>query len=204
MQIRLLGLVGVLLAFTSGVLGADTGSIPRDSSSKSVASAFKRLSKPLRWTFSEAIPLSFPSFHSQGLVKIGNSFFLSSVETIEKPTETVSANGITGRTPSRGIAHLFKFDAKGQLAKDLILGEKELYHPGGLDYDGRWIWVPVAEYRSKSRSIIYKVDPNSMQHSEVFQFSDHIGSLTHNPVDDTLVASIGGAKPSIRGIQREC
>ena len=32
-----------------------------------------------------------------------------------------------------------------------------MYHPGGIDYDGRHIWVPVAEYRPNSRSIIYRV-----------------------------------------------
>ena len=34
-----------------------------------------------------------------------------------------------------------------------------MYHPGGIDYDGRHIWVSVAEYRPNSRSIVYRIDP---------------------------------------------
>ena len=120
-------------------------------------------------------------------MKIGDFFYLSSVEVIEKPRETTSAAGAAERTPGKGVAHIFKFDAKGRLVKDLVLGEEEMYHPGGLDYDGRWIWVPVAEYRPKSRTIVYRVDPGSMQPSEAFRFPDHVGSLTRNLDDGTLV-----------------
>ena len=58
-----------------------------------------------------------------------------------------------------GAGHLFKFDISGNLIADLALGEGSIYHPGGIDYDGKWIWVPVAEYRPNSRAIIYRVDP---------------------------------------------
>ena len=51
---------------------------------------------------------------------------------------------------------------KGNLVTDLKLGEGSIYHPGGIDYDGRYIWVAVAEYRPNSRSIIYRVDPATM------------------------------------------
>ena len=47
-----------------------------------------------------------------------------------------------------------------------------MYHPGGIDYDGDDIWVPVAEYRPNSRSIVYRVDPETMKATEVFRFAD--------------------------------
>jgi hypothetical protein len=61
-----------------------------------------------------------------------------------------------------------------------------MYHPGGIDYDGRNIWVPVAEYRPDSRSIVYRVDPETLKATEVFRFADHIGAIVHNTDDNTL------------------
>src|SRR5206468_1486874 len=90
------------------------------------------------------------------------------------------------RDPGQGIGHLFKIDRTGKLLADLTLGEGTMYHPGGIDYDGTNIWVPVAEYRPDSRSIIYRVDPQRMQAAEVFRFADHIGAIVHNTDDHTL------------------
>ena len=68
----------------------------------------------------------------------------------------------------------------------LRLGEGAIYHPGGIDYDGHDIWVPVAEYRPDSRSIVYRVDPATMTATEVFRVDDHIGAIVHNTDDQTL------------------
>ena len=46
--------------------------------------------------------------------------------------------------------------------------------------------MPVAEYRPDSRSIIYRVDPQTMKATEVFRFADHIGAIVHNTDDRTL------------------
>ena len=88
--------------------------------------------------------------------------------------------------PGDGVGHLFKIDGRGTLVADLRLGEGTIYHPGGIDYDGTSIWVPVAEYRPNSRSIIYRVDPATMKATEVFRFADHIGAIVHNTDDHTL------------------
>jgi hypothetical protein len=66
------------------------------------------------------------------------------------------------------------------------MGDGAIYHPGGIDYDGTNIWVPVAEYRPDSRAIIYRVDPRTMTATEVFRFADHIGAIVHNTDDRTL------------------
>ena len=59
------------------------------------------------------------------------------------------------RDTGEGVGHLFKLNMKGNLIADLTLGEGSMYHPGGIDYDGQSIWVPVAEYRPNSRAITY-------------------------------------------------
>lgn len=120
------------------------------------------------------------------MVKIGDAFYVSSVEvrvpTIRFPKPVDGYDRDTGQ----GIGHLFKIDKAGKLLVDLPLGEGTMYHPGGIDYDGTSIWVPVSEYRPGSRSIIYRVDPERMQAAEVFRFADHIGAIVHNMDDHTL------------------
>ena len=44
----------------------------------------------------------------------------------------------------------------------------------------------MAEYRPDSRSIVYRVDPQTMKATEVFRFADHIGAIVHNTDDATL------------------
>ena len=89
------------------------------------------------------------------------------------------------RDTGEGDGHLFKIDLKGKLLADLKLGE-------GRSITRRHrlrrplIWVPVAEYRPNSRSIIYRVDPATMKATEVFRFGDHIGGIVHNTDDKTL------------------
>lgn len=36
------------------------------------------------------------------------------------------------RTPGKGIGHLFVMPKSGNLQKDIILGEGDMYHPGDL------------------------------------------------------------------------
>jgi Family of unknown function (DUF6454) len=132
-----------------------------------------KLTRDSSWTRAGSVRMQFRTWHPQGLVRIGKTLFVSSVEV---------------RSADRrdGIGHLFKIDKAGALLKDLTLGEGAIYHPGGIDYDGTSIWVPVAEYRPDSRSIVYRVDPASMNATEVLRFSDHIGAIARNTDDNTL------------------
>jgi len=90
------------------------------------------------------------------------------------------------RDTGEGVGHLFKVDANGTLVTDLTLGEGAAYHPGGIDFDGRSLWVPVAEYRPNSRSIVYRVDPATMTATRVFAFDDHIGAVVRDTETNTL------------------
>jgi hypothetical protein len=144
------------------------------------------LTRATPWQQTAAVALQFPTFHPQGMLKIGDAFFVSSVD-IRKPTTRYPAlqDGYD-RDTGEGVGHLFKFDAQGKLLADITLGEGSIYHPGGIDFDGKDIWVPVAEYRPNSQSIIYKVDPQTMKATEVFRYKDHIGGIVHNTDDKSL------------------
>ena len=57
-----------------------------------VVSAFKNLTKQSNWHKVTEVNLNFKSFHTQGMVKIGDYFYVSAVEVLE-PTETYDKSG---------------------------------------------------------------------------------------------------------------
>jgi hypothetical protein len=151
-----------------------------------LADRVTKLSRGTQWKPVTAVPINFLTHHPQGMVKIGDTLFVSSVE-IQQPTKRFP-QPVDGydRDTGAGVGHLFKLDMKGNLIADITLGEGTIYHPGGIDYDGKYIWVPVAEYRPNSRSIVYRVDPETMKAEEMFRFADHIGGVVHNTDDKAL------------------
>jgi hypothetical protein len=151
-----------------------------------LAERVTKLSRGTQWKPVSAVPINFLTHHPQGMVKIGDTLFVSSVE-IKEPTKRFP-QPVDGydRDTGVGVGHLFKIDMKGNLIADITLGEGTIYHPGGIDFDGKHIWVPVAEYRPNSRSIVYRVDPETMKAEEMFRFPDHVGGVVHNTDDKTL------------------
>lgn len=151
-----------------------------------VGDRVEHVTRESHWKLVASVPIAFTTYHPQGMVKIGQTFFVSAVE-IKVPTRRFpQAVGGFDRDAGAGVGHLFKMDASGHLVADLTLGEGTIYHPGGIDYDGRDIWVPVAEYRPNSRSIVYRVDPATMKSVEAFRVADHIGAIVHDTDDHTL------------------
>lgn len=127
---------------------------------------------PYQWRLINKIRPKFNTHHTQGLVKLNNRFYLSAVEV---------------QKDDQGEGHFFELDDQGNLLRQTVLGDKKIYHPGGIDYDGEFIWVPVAEYKPRSKSIIYKLDPKTLKAEEVFRVDDHIGAVVYNREAKTLV-----------------
>ena len=151
-----------------------------------VADRVQTIARDSVWKPVATIPIAFRTFHPQGMVKIGETFFVSSVEVTTPTTPLAPPQGGYDRDAGAGVGHLFKIDGSGSQLADLRLGEGTMYHPGGLDYDGEFIWVAVAEYRPNSRSIVYRVDPRTMKATEVARVADHIGAIVHDTDDHTL------------------
>jgi uncharacterized protein DUF6454 len=173
MSLALLCASGAVLAQPS-----DTGA--------TISERVKKLTRATQWQQVAAIPVNFNTFHPQGMVKIGDTLYVSSVD-IRTPTKRFpQLQDGYDRDTGEGVGHLFKLDMKGNLLADLTLGEGSVYHPGGIDYDGKSIWVPVAEYRPNSRAIIYRVDPATMKATEVLRYGDHIGGIVHNTAGKSL------------------
>jgi Family of unknown function (DUF6454) len=167
-----------LAGLASAILGADDGSI--------VAARVLKLTRTSSWTLVAAVPIGFRTYHPQGMVKIGDTLFVTSVE-VRVPTRPYPRPiGGYDRDVGAGIGHLFELDLHGRLIRSVTLGEGSIYHPGGIDYDGKDIWVPVTEYRPDSRSIIYRVDPDTLASTAVLRVADSIGAMVHNTDDGTL------------------
>jgi hypothetical protein len=142
----------------------------------SIVSLFKGLDRNSDWKLINDNLLEFTTYHTQGMAKWNGHYFLSSVE-IRVRTEPMEDDPQFDRTTGEGEGHLFKFDENGERIQSITLSDGAKYHPGGIDYGEGFIWVPVAEYRPNSSSVIYKVHPETMEFREMFRLSDHIGAV---------------------------
>ena len=187
---RLRALLGALLAFAllaapaaARPAAADLAPPPAADGAR-IASAFAKLTRNTTWQLVRKVPLKFDAHHPEGIARVGGHFVLSAVEVTE-PTQPYQPPGTliggTDRTPGKGIGHLIAFDREGNRLDDVRLDDgANIYHPGGLDYDGRRLWVAVAEYRPNKPSIIYRVDPLSLRARAAFRTRDHIGGIVHD------------------------
>lgn len=185
--------VGFLLSLSptqslANELGRSKPSHARDNATTSL---FRLLGKNATWTQVGTVAMSFPTYHTQGLVKIRDAFFVSAVEVIEPTVRNGTSTDALydfslDRSTGGGRAWLFKFDAAGQLLGRVELTDGTKYHPGGIDFDGRHIWVSVAEYRPNSRANIYRVNPQTLAADFIFEAKDHIGGIVRNVHDNTL------------------
>ncbi len=165
-----------------------------------IAAAFAKLSRTTTWQLVRKVPLKFDAHHPEGVARVGDHFVLSTVEVTE-PTERYQPLGTiidgTDRTPGKGIGHLIAFDGEGNSLADVRLEDRantNIYHPGGLDYDGRALWVAVAEYRPNKPSIVYRVDPLSLRARVAVRTPDHIGGIVHDTRRDRVLGLNWGSR----------
>jgi hypothetical protein len=168
-------LLAGLVAFVASAAGAAVDG------ERTLPDRFRQVSKRTTWESTATWDIGFRTHHPQGLTAVGDRFFLSSVE-------------VTDRAADQGTGHLFEMDRRGNLLGQTTLGEGEIYHPGGIDYDGTRVWVSVGAYRPRSQTIVYTVEPDTLESREVFRFQDHLGAVCHFPDVNLLVAVNWGAR----------
>ena len=179
----LAALLSVLVAGCATTMDAGPGA---GTTGATVSDRVKQLTRGSAWREVSRVAVQFDTQHPQGMVRIGDHLYVSSVEIVTPTKRFATPQGPYDRDTGAGVGHLFKMDLKGNLVDDLKLGEGAIYHPGGIDYDGRYLWVPVAEYRPNSRAIVYRVDPATMQATEMFRYGDHVGGIVYNADDRSL------------------
>lgn len=150
---------------------------PQHARDEPVVEAVRQVDRATPWELVERLPLAFDTYHPQGLARVGDRLFLSSVEIIEAPERYPEPVDGYDRSPGKGVGHVFVLDLDGTLLRDIVVGEGDMYHPGGIDTDGRSLWVPVAEYRPYSDSVVYTIDLDTLRVREEFRVPDHVGGV---------------------------
>src|SRR5207247_9929150 len=109
------------------------------------------------------------------------------VRTLELHGETHHVQGIdldnrrlwvtSVDTPNRK-GYLQEFSrASGELLRRVELTRGDRFHPGGIAGDRESLWVPVAEYRRESSSVIQKRSKRTLEVEFEFEVADHIGCV---------------------------
>lgn len=144
-----------------------------------VGKLFAQIGAHTDWKRQRTIALDFDLHHGEGLAKIGDDLWISAVET---------------REPGKGVGHLFHVDADGHKVADVVLGDGDMFHPGGIDFDGALLWVSVAEYEPGGKSIVYAVDPKTGKAEERFRADEHLTFVVHDPAAKVVVGATWGAE----------
>jgi len=115
------------------------------------------------------LPLEGEMFHVQGLELDSRRVWVTSVD----------------QTSHKGYIH--EFDRQtGKLRRRLELTDGTKYHPGGISISGGSIWVPVAELKPNSTSVLVEIDADSLRIRRKIQVADHLGCVAAS--GETLVA----------------
>lgn len=106
------------------------------------------------------IALGTDTGHVQGIAVEGDRLWVSSVHVAAKK------------------GSFFEFDLKtGLLRRSVEIQNGIRYHPGGISSDATSIWVPVAEYRRASTTVIQRRNKTTLAIVSEFNFPDHIGCV---------------------------
>ncbi|MFC7401335.1 DUF6454 family protein [Citricoccus sp. GCM10030269] len=170
--------VSVATQVPAGVEGQQRSDVVHQLSPE--AELFQSTTRSTEWDLVEKVSLDFETFHPQGMALVGDRIYPSSVEIIEPTVPYDEPVDGMDRSAGVGQGHVFVLTRDGELIKDIEVGEGDVYHPGGIDFDGEQVWVPVAEYRPNSASIAYTIDPETLQITEQFRHDDHVGGVVRD------------------------
>jgi hypothetical protein len=111
-----------------------------------------------------SVELEGDTYHVQGVDFNNQSLWVTSVDT----------------TASKGRLHEFSL-ATGKMERTEEIQDGARFHPGGIASDEQSIWIPVAEYRRTSTSVIQRRNKRTLQLEFAFSVSDHIGCVAVTP-----------------------
>jgi hypothetical protein len=119
----------------------------------------------LVWVLHAAAPvrvleLKGATHHVQGIDLDARRLWVTSVDTEAR----------------KGYLHEFALPG-GTLARAVDVSDGVRFHPGGIAADASSIWLPVAEYRRASTSVIQRRDKRTLEVESQFAVNDHIGCI---------------------------
>ncbi|KAJ5913103.1 hypothetical protein N7504_001986 [Penicillium tannophilum] len=163
----------------------------------SIVHLFANLGRSTTWKLISKTHFEGDTGEPEGMVRVGDDrFFISSGQwTVATQKYTHPING-TDRSPGAGFAHMLIYDSQGRLIANATLtppGDIE-YHTGGIDYDGRYIWDTLAQYRPNTTATIVRIDPLTLQKEALFRTHDHNGGIVHDTITDDIVTLNWGGR----------
>ncbi len=85
---------------------------------------------------------------------------------------------VTSVNSRSGKGYLHEFSLKdGTLLRSVEVEDGVRFHPGGISADETSIWLPVAEYRRSSTSVIQQRSKQTLELEFQFAVPDHIGCI---------------------------
>ena len=123
-----------------------------------------------KWVNVANIDLPFETYHSQGIVKIGGTFYLTAIG---------SSAGYLIEFALEGTDDIAASQAR--FIKEVQLADSEFklrIHAGGIDYDerSRRIWCPLAERTAGTSASILTINPSDLSFEKVGSIMDHLGT----------------------------
>jgi len=116
------------------------------------------------WHLRRTLELKGPTHHVQGIEFDSGTLWVTSVDSGKR----------------KGFLQAFSVDS-GEMFRDIEIQDGERFHPGGIAADGDSLWIPVAEYRANSSSVVEKRDKKSLRLTFQFAVADHIGCIAVVP-----------------------
>ena len=116
------------------------------------------------WKLVRTLPLKGPTNHVQGIDFDAGILWVTSVESANR----------------KGYLREFSL-LSGKVIRGVELQQGDRFHPGGIASDVGLLWVPVAEYRPHSTSVIQKRSKRTLGIGASFTVLDHIGCVAVTP-----------------------
>jgi hypothetical protein len=109
---------------------------------------------------SRVLELKGKTYHVQGIDLDGQRLWVTSVDS----------------AAHKGYLHEFSLK-DGKLLRSVEVQDGARFHPGGISADASSIWLPVAEYRRESTSVIQRRSQRTLELEFQFEVRDHIGCI---------------------------
>jgi hypothetical protein len=77
--------------------------------------------------------------------------------------------------------YLHEFSYSGELRRSIEIQDGVRFHPGGIATDSTSLWVPIAEYRAHSTSVVQRRNKRTLEIEYAFDVPDHIGCIAVTP-----------------------
>ncbi|KAK5992168.1 hypothetical protein PT974_05568 [Cladobotryum mycophilum] len=167
------------------------------SDGETIIELFQNLGRSTIWKSIANISFEGDTFEPEGMVRLGNDRYVISCGEYTEPTQKYDhiMNG-TDRSAGKGFAYLMVYNGKGERIADATVTKKdaEEYHNGGLDYDGKFIWGTIAQYRPNTTAYAYKANPRTLEPQTMLHYVDHLGGIVHDTRDNSITCLNWGSR----------